>query len=191
MSTTIFEDQHYTEQDYQARVLPPGTYDNCQFINCQMQGLDLSEYRFTECIFEDCDLSNAILTEAALQEVAFLRCKLLGVHFSACRTFRLAFRFEKCILDYCSFVGLPLAETVFEKCQLREVDFSEADLSRATFPDCDLLGAQFDYTKLLATDFRTAVGYHIDPEQNQIRGARFSSSGLAGLLTKYELEIED
>jgi len=40
------------------------------------------------------------------------------------------------------------------------------------------------------TDFRTSVNYSLDPERNRIKKARFSLSGIAGLLDKYDIEID-
>jgi uncharacterized protein YjbI with pentapeptide repeats len=73
---------------------------------------------------------------------------------------------------------------------MHEVDFSESDLSNATFDNCDLLTATFDRTVLEKADFRTAYNYAIDPENNRIKKARFSTAGLAGLLFKYDLDIK-
>ncbi|MEO0727581.1 MAG: pentapeptide repeat-containing protein [Bacteroidota bacterium] len=191
MSATVFADEHYKQKDFLSETLSPGTYDNCQFTSCQFTGLDLSGFRFTECQFEDCDLSNVILTKTALQEVVFLRSKLLGIHFSACRTFRLELKFEHCVLDYSSFVGLPLPGTTFLECQIREADFREADLSKSSFEKSNLSRSQFEYTNLEGADLRTAIHFLINPEENRLKGAQFSASNLSGLLAHYGLKIED
>jgi fluoroquinolone resistance protein len=39
-------------------------------------------------------------------------------------------------------------------------------------------------------DFRTSNGYSIDPEMNRIKKAKFSLEGVAGLLDKYDIEVE-
>lgn len=75
-------------------------------------------------------------------------------------------------------------------CSLKQVDFAEADLSKALFKDCDLASASFMRTNLEQADFRTARNYSIDPELNKMKRARFSPSELAGLLHKYNLQIE-
>jgi len=41
------------------------------------------------------------------------------------------------------------------------------------------------------TDFRTSFNYSIDPEKNRIRKARFSLIGIAGLLNKYDIDIDN
>jgi uncharacterized protein YjbI with pentapeptide repeats len=77
-----------------------------------------------------------------------------------------------------------------KNCTLHEVDFTEADLSASTFDNCDLLNASFDKTILEKADFRTSYNYIIDPENNRIKKAKFSRNGIAGLLNKYDIEIE-
>ena len=71
-----------------------------------------------------------------------------------------------------------------------EVDFTASDLSAALFDNCDLQGATFEGTNLEKADFRTAYNYTIDPVQNRLRKARFSQSGIAGLLRNFDIEIE-
>jgi fluoroquinolone resistance protein len=60
----------------------------------------------------------------------------------------------------------------------------------AVFYNCDLSAAVFENTHLEKADFRTAYNYHLDPESNRLKGAKFSFHGLPGLLGKYGLEIE-
>jgi uncharacterized protein YjbI with pentapeptide repeats len=71
------------------------------------------------------------------------------------------------------------------------VDFTEADLSEARFTQSDLSGTIFLHTNLEQCDFRTALNYHLDPEKNRMKKAKFSPEGLSGLLLKYDLEIEN
>ena len=121
----------------------------------------------------------------------FKTCKLLGSHFDNCNTFLFAVGFEDCILNLSSFYKLNLKNTKFINCSLHEVDFTEANLSHSTFDNCDLRGATFDHSIIEKVDFRTSFNYIIDPENNRIKKARFSSSGIAGLLNKYNIEIEN
>jgi uncharacterized protein YjbI with pentapeptide repeats len=73
--------------------------------------------------------------------------------------------------------------------KLYEADFTECDLSGSVFENCDLMRATFDNSILERTDFRTSFNYSIDPEKNRIRKARFSLTGIPGLLNKYNIEI--
>lgn len=73
---------------------------------------------------------------------------------------------------------------------MQETNFAEADLTAATFENCDLMHAVFDRTLLEKADLRTATNFSINPETNRIKKAKFSITGLPGLLQKYQIEIE-
>lgn len=85
---------------------------------------------------------------------------------------------------------MKIKKTVFKDSQLQETDFAEADLTSAVFDNCNLMHSVFDHTTLEKVDFRTSYNYAIDPETNRIKKARFSISNIAGLLGKYDIDIE-
>lgn len=165
-------------------------FDNCQFIDCEFAGVDLTKCSFTDCDFNNCDISNVILKQTTLHNVGFSSCKMLGLIFADCNPFLLAFNFKDCNLSYCSFYKLKAHNTKFKNCNLQEADFASADFTGALFEGCNLLGASFDNTALEKADLRSAIGFSIDPENNKIAYAKFSSYGLEGLLHKYKIEIE-
>ncbi|MCY1548167.1 hypothetical protein D9M68_842610 [compost metagenome] len=70
------------------------------------------------------------------------------------------------------------------------VDLGECDLTEALFDRCDLQNAIFDNTLLEKADLRTASGFSIDPERNKLKKAKFAQSGLAGLLYKYQIQVD-
>lgn len=82
-----------------------------------------------------------------------------------------------------------MKKTIFRNCQLHEVDFTECDLTAAIFDNCDFTGAAFDDTILEKADFTSAYNYIIDPDKNKIKKAKFSYSGIIGLLAKHDIEI--
>ena len=125
-----------------------------------------------------------------MKDVKFRNCKLLGLKFSDCHDFLLTLDFEDCILNYCSFFKLKLQDTRFANCKLEEADFVETDLTRSTFLNCDLNGALFDNTILVRSDLRTSINFSIDPEKNNISRGKFSINNIAGLLNKYEIDID-
>tara|TARA_Y100001954_G_C15554096_1_gene475303 strand:- start:355 stop:612 length:258 start_codon:yes stop_codon:yes gene_type:complete len=85
---------------------------------------------------------------------------------------------------------MNLTNCSFIESRLKNVDFSEANLSKIKIRNCDLDQAKFEFTKLLNTDLRASYNFNIDPENNQLKGSRFSSQELAGLLLKYGLRID-
>ena len=115
---------------------------------------------------------------------------MLGLRFDTCNPFALSFGFERCILNHASFYQTKLKKTSFKDCQLHEVDLSGCDLSAAVFDNCDLKDSSFESTILEKADFRTAFNYSINPETNRLKKAKFSISGLPGLLEKYGIEVD-
>ena len=190
MSKTFIDDQDFQDIDYSEQKLAKADYENCIFVNCIFSNTSLSEINFVECRFENCDLSMADISKTGFREVQFKDCKLLGLHFEHCNTFLLSVAFESCLLNLSSFYQLSLSGTKFMNCSLQEVDFGETDLTGSTFKNCDLSGAMFDRTMLEKADLRTSFNFSIDPEKNQIRKAKFSKTGIVGLLGKYDIEIE-
>ncbi len=83
-----------------------------------------------------------------------------------------------------------MVKTPFIGCSMKEMQFENVDLSQALFKDCNLMESSFVNTILEKADFRTASYYNIDPEVNRMKKAKFSHSGIAGLLGKYGLDIE-
>ena len=79
---------------------------------------------------------------------------------------------------------------LFTNCSMQEVDFEDCDLTNSSFNNCNLAAAIFVNTVLEKADFRSAYNYSIDPERNRIKKAKFSMNGIAGLLNKYDIEIE-
>lgn len=184
------EHEHFDKEDFRVRTAAR-SYEDCLFTGCLFPSADLRNYEFTDCRFERCDLSMALLENASMRTVRFHECKLLGTRFEDCNQILFSPNFERCLLDYASFRRAKLRKRLFRGCSLRQADFSAADLSGAVFADCDLNGAIFDRTVLEKADFSTARNYSIDPETNQIRRARFSISGLPGLLGRYDIDISE
>jgi uncharacterized protein YjbI with pentapeptide repeats len=130
------------------------------------------------------------LDNTGLKNVSFNGCRLLGFDFTKCKDFLLSFSFDQCTLDYAVFHRKKLKNTRFKDCSIKEVEFSEADLSGSGFLNCDLERTVFVHSVLDKVDFRTAMNYSFDLELNRVKGAKFSASGILGLLDKYQIIIE-
>ncbi|MDU0372212.1 pentapeptide repeat-containing protein [Hymenobacter endophyticus] len=186
---------YFPPENVLTRILPPELVGQQEFEQYHFIGFDLSQAnlagrRFSECLFENCNLTGATLANTGLQNVAFEGCKLLGLQFTSCRDMLFDVHFDRCQLDYASFWGKVMPNTRFASCSLLETDFTRADLTNAVFEECQLRGAIFAQTRLFGADFRTAQNVVLDPEQNEVKQARFSVQGLAGLLGKYGLVVE-
>jgi len=115
---------------------------------------------------------------------------MLGLQFNKCNEFAFFIEVDKCQLNHSSFFKRKLSKIAFNKTKLQEVDFTECNLSSAVFNDCDLQNAIFKNTNLQNADFRSSTNFTIDPENNKIKGAKFTLDTVVGLLTKYNIKIE-
>lgn len=186
----IIRNSTFRGNNYAGRTLPFQTYERCVFLDCDFGKADLTGVNFSDCRFEGCNLGLAILANTGLKAVSFKDCKLIGLDFSVCNDFLLEVAFEGCNLDFCHFFRKKLKKTKFLKCSICEANFGESDLSFAEFDDCDLERTLFRNTNLRGADFRAARHFSIDPENNPVKGAKFSYPGVLGLLEKYGLIVE-
>lgn len=190
MNDKFIADKVFRAINHSEEKLEKATYENCEFINCEFSEADLSAYSFIECTFKACNFSTTTLSNAIFRDVRFISSKLLGLQYDTCNQVFISFYFDKCLLNFSSFYNLTLKNIIFNNCELKDVDFANANLSNAQFNDCDLAGAIFDNTILEKADFRSSYNYSLDPEQNKIKKAKFSSAGIIGLLGKYDIFIE-
>jgi fluoroquinolone resistance protein len=164
------------------------SYESVEFRSCTFT--DIAGVNFTDCLFTSCNLSNASVGKCKMQDVHFADCKLIGINFFQALDFGFAIKYENCLLDYASFAHKKLNKSSFKNCKLHGVNFTQADLSKITMANCDLLDAIFDHTNLSGIDFTTNQSFTIDPTLNQIKKTKFSSTNLAGLLSRFEIVIE-
>lgn len=190
MNIPLVEDQVFEQVDFTVKKLPQADYEYCRFINCRLFQADLRSFRFLETEFIGCDLSLSQLSDTAFKGVRFKECKLTGLAFDQCNQFGLNLSFEGSNLTHSSFYRLPLKTTLFKNCILEEVEFREANLTGAVFTGSRLTNAQFDQTILEKADLRGASEFNIDPSINPMKKAKFSASTLAGLLHRFQLDID-
>ena len=190
MEALTHEDKTFDKLVQPGRAFHGRIFEQCTFTRCDLSKSDFAKSRFIDCTFIGCDLSMIKLRGASLQHVVFKECKLLGVDFSVCSEMLFSPWFEQCILDHSVFAGRRMAKTHFNRCSLKGVDFEQAELNEAVFDTCDLQDAVFDRTQLRTADLTSAFNYRIDPERNDVQGARFSMDGALSLLAKYGIVIE-
>ena len=165
------------------------TFENCRFLHCDFSNASFAGKLFIDCVFADCNLSLVNVTDAGLQNIRLKHCKLSGINFAKSRDFLFEMHFENCILDNAVFFKKKNKKAVFKDCSMIETDFTEADLTDVKFENCNLHRAFFDRTILKNADLSTSYNFTIDPDNNDIKKAKFSAQGLPGLLAKYDIRI--
>jgi len=184
--------KYFNDETFEQSATPlvTGEYEDCTFHYLDLSNSNLSNCLFIGCEFLGCNLSNINLTNSSLQDSSFSQCKMLGLRFDTCNAFGFSVTFETCQLSHAVFTAMNLKNCRFENCELLHVDFTESVLSDVVMRKCSLDGATFDRTRLENTDLRNSTGFRIDPENNFIKGARFSREEAIHLLDKYRLKIE-
>jgi uncharacterized protein YjbI with pentapeptide repeats len=190
MGTNYIEEKSFTDINFAENELTGEEYENCKFSTCNFSSASVAGINFIDCEFNGCNFSLTDLNKTAMRDVAFIDCKVVGLHFDACKDFLFSVSFKNCVLNISSFYKLKLKKTIFASTKLEEVDFTEADLSGSVFSDCDLNKTIFDNTILQKVDFTTARNYSIDPGKNDIKKAKFSLPEVVGLLSNYDIEIK-
>lgn len=170
---------------------PDTEFEQCVFRACDFAEADFSDFDFADCVFDRCRLVITKFERTGMRNSVFDTSEVRGVDFGLCRKFGFTVAFRSCHLSFCSFHELKMPKIPFSGSALIECFFSECDLTRADFSDCNLERTLFDRCNLERADFRTAVGYTIDPAANRMRGARFAREGVEGLLAQYGIEIEE
>jgi len=183
------QDQTFTKITFEGQMLSRDGYDNCEFLDCTFSKADFSDIEFIECTFKLCDFSLGKLDNAGIKDVSFSECNFLGVDLSVCSPFLWKASFNDCQMDLIIATGMNLKGTQFNSCSLKEADFTNADLSLASLNDCNLERAIFNNTNLEKTDFRTAHSYSFEPGKNILKKTKFSSNGIMGLLSSYDIIV--
>jgi uncharacterized protein YjbI with pentapeptide repeats len=165
-------------------------FEACVFERCDLSGADLGGALFSDCMFLECRMTLTVLTDAVLRGVEFRGCVLGGIDFGAAAEFGFEIVCRDSRLDNCSFVRRAMRGARFGGGELRECYFAECDLGGALFDGCGMEGTSFERCDLSGADLRTASGWAIDPVDNRVRGARFASHNLAGLVASFGVKVE-
>jgi len=189
MPTEIHEDKTFTRITANDPVFSSRQFENCKFVNCDLGSANLGGILFIDCVFEDCNLSLANMSGTGLQHIRFKHCKLSGLNFSRSLDFLMEMHFDNCILDNAIFFKKKNKKAIFKDCSMIETDLTEADLSDCKFDNCNMQRTFFDQTILKNADLSTSYNFIIDPDHNDIKNAKFSVHGLAGLLVKYDIKV--
>lgn len=185
-----YYDQLFDKTNYASISLDDALFEQCHFTGIDFTGTDLSGASFTDCVFQQCNLQMQPMNNILLGGVQFSNCKLNGIDFTHCNSFRFDVHFTGCLLDYTYFFEKNMKKAKLVDCSIRQAQFVQCDLSNALFQNCDLEQTMFDHNNLQGADFTTSVNLRLDPETNKIRKAKFSLYNLPGLLAKYDIVVK-
>lgn len=189
--------EHYKESFRSTAILSSaGTgdlFESCEFIGLRPtpgERLRLTGLRFEDCTFRDCDFNGATLGETAFQDCTFEECKLSGLRWDEVRALNFACTWRRCNLSFGVFTGRDLTHCTFKDCKMEEVDLERTVCDGLAFDGCELSGAQWSGASCLKSDFRASQGLTLDPTQVRLRGARFTTENLRGLVAHHGITVD-
>lgn len=175
--------------------LPSGPWTNHHFENCHFEGLTFGEMdwrntRFENCTFERCNLVGVRWTGARLHGVDFKECTVDRLRWST-----LSPQFLNLSLHECQATGGDWSDLDLKGCKLIDSNLSACDFSGADARNVDWSGSKlteviFHRSDLREGDFRTAIEWNIDPQENRVRDARFASNNLEGLVGRMGIRLD-
>jgi len=190
-----YHDQRFRELDLAGRRLVGSAFHDCQFEACAFAESIFQGCRFVGCSFKECDLSLVQVPGSAFSASRFLDSRVIGVDWTQANWSGVSLgqpiAFERCALSHSTFIGLSLPGLQVKDCVAADVDFRETDLSKADFSGSDLNQSLFANTNLSQADLSTARNYHIVPEQNVLKGARFTLPEAMSLLFNMDIVLEE
>lgn len=189
-----FPEKNYYQEKFSKlalsqEVINSVSFEECEFTACTFIDCKFEKSKFLNCTFTDCILSAVGFLNSRLNEIHFSRCKVIGIDWAKVQEVR-DLDFKECQINYSSFKLLKLPRIKIVKCEAREVEFNETDLSHADFKYTDFEGSRFFKTNLAYADFKGAVNYYIDSQNNTFKQTRFSLPEAICLLKSMDIILE-
>ncbi len=190
-SNSQYSDRTFEGANLNANRLTSSQFYDCTFSHCSFVETVFLDCRFVGCKFQDCDLSLLQVPGSSFSGTLFEDSKLIGINWThgnwGNNLLQEPLVSIRCVLNHSTFIGLPLKGTQIKDCIARDIDFRETDLNQADFEGTDLAESLFSQTNLTQADLSRARNYTISPEENTLKGARFSLPEAMSLL--YSLDI--
>ena len=167
------EEIEFINIDFDTVPIDSRSFESCTFSSCRFFNMTLSETAFRSCLFDKCELVLAKLHTVTLDAVLFRACKIMGVNFSSCNDFGFMVDFSNCTINNSIFYGLNFKKRTILECTIADSDLSDCDFTEADFSDTHFKEVTVHNCNFEKADFRSAIGYSINPLTNQMRNARF------------------
>jgi fluoroquinolone resistance protein len=140
---------------------------DCTVADCQLGEATLERCSFDDVVFKSCDLSVIKLGGSSFQSVRFVECKLTGIDWSRAHDLMFDVSFEDCVLDFSSFVGLPLKGLRIDGGKAHNAVFADSNLQKVRFSHVDLAGTMFTGNDLREGDLSTCANVVLEPNTNR------------------------
>lgn len=189
-----FPESNYSSKKFSniishSEVLVDKEFEDCTFTHCQFLESDFVRCQFSQCTFKNCILSAIKPTDSRFFDITFIECKTIGIDWTKTQQLE-SLSFKECALDYSNFRLLKIPNTTMIDCQAKEVDFQGTDMQKSNFTGTDFERSLFAKTNLFKADFSEAKNYFIDPQNCNIKKAKFTLPQALLLLQAFDIELE-
>lgn len=194
-SGTLYEGLTFSELDFSEGAVHSSTFEMCEFEYCDFTEAEFENCNYRECFFKSSNLSLVKLLDTRFVETGFESCKVTGVNWGllnwAGTALSSPMSFESCDVSFSVFNSLNLPGLIMRNCKAHDVDFESCDLTGGNFAKTDLANTRFNSTKLNGCDFREAINYYINPNENSVAGANFSVPEVLNLLSSFGIRVDE
>lgn len=179
-----FEDKEFSEAELESVL-----FEDCTFVNCRFQDLEILKSIFRNCDFVQCSWTNISMDEVKFQESRFQGGSIIGLRLNhgLVPIWELAIQDSK--LQYCMWEEMNLTTCKWTGSQILECNFYDCNLTAVSFEGSRLTGSEFDRCVMNKVNFADAEGYEFNPWENPVAGATFSSPAVLALLKPLQIEI--
>lgn len=160
-------------------VLERTTWRQCRLDGCTVSGVDLSLSRFV-----DVRVSDSTIRDSKARAVSWSGLRPSGLAETS-------LRFERCRLDYGSFMGADCRGMRFVSCSLVDADFTGADCRDVELVDCDLSGSRFTGADLRGALVTGARGFSLDVRESRTLRLRLDPAAALDVVSALGIDIVD
>ena len=189
---SVYTNEVFESADFEQTEFISNEFHDCSFTKCSFPGTIFIRCRFVSCAFLQCDLSLVQIGESSFSDIRFEESKIVGVNWTKADWGRMKFSkppsFLRCDISHSTFIGLALGGLELKESKAINVDFRDTNLEKANFEGTDFAESLFGKTNLRKADLSEAINYYIVPEENDLKGAKFSLPEAMSLL--YNLDID-
>lgn len=179
-----------TDEDYSHSSLENTLFEDCTFENSLFNGTSIRNTNFRNCTFRNCRFMNVEFESVKLSGARFTECSLIGLQFDTFGFREISFHTMNSRLEACVFEEVDISGAELEESLLRECSFLACELEGASFAGSDLPGTVFEQNNLTRANFRRAQNYELNPQNNKITKAQFSTPEVLTLLKYLNISID-
>jgi uncharacterized protein YjbI with pentapeptide repeats len=177
------------------RSISDSEFNDCTFLDSDLNHASVDASRFLDCRFERCDLSLWKPVDSVFGGCRFEDSRMLGIDWTPAAWPRVALhdpnRFVRCDLSMGTFNDLDLGAVEFWECRLRETSFRFARLSGSRFDGSDCLGCDFHGSDLTGARLVGVLGLTVDPSSTKLAGATVDAATGVNILESLGLILEE